>query len=236
MKMTAATLAVGAGVLVGAACAAPLETERARESYAIGHDLGAQALERLRADGVEVEVDALLTGVEDALRESEGSLSEAEIEDLLAEVHRRVMTREAERRLETDPVFRAMAEENARRGEAFRKRFADEEEGVVRLASGVLYRVVEAGEGERVRGTDQVTVSFEGRLIDGTVFGQGADREVRVGSLLPGGREVMQRMRAGDRWIVVVPPEKAFGLAGQPPVVGPNETVIYEVDVAGVSR
>jgi FKBP-type peptidyl-prolyl cis-trans isomerase FklB len=235
MKIRALCQLVCVACFVAMAWSAPLESRTARESYAIGHDLGAQALERLRSDGLDVEIEAMLAGVEDALRESESALSDAEIEDLLAEVHRRVMTREAERRLAEDPVFRALAEENERRGDRFRARFA-EEEGVTRLASGVLYRVVEEGDGERVRDTDTVTVAFEGRLIDGAVFGDGDEREVRVGSLLPGGREVMRRMRVGDRWIVVVPPDKAFGLAGQPPVVGPNETVIYEVDVLGVSR
>jgi len=235
MKTMTAVLA-GCAAWVGViANAAPLESEVSRESYAIGHDLGSRALETLRDDGLETDLDALLAGFEDALRESESPLSAEQIEDLLANIHRRVMTRDAERRLETDPVFRAIAEENTRRGDLFRERFASDE-NVKRLASGVLYRVVEAGDRERVRETDSVTVSFNGRLIDGAVFGEGEQREVRVGSLLPGGREVMRRMRAGDRWIIVLPPEKAFGPAGQPPVVGPNETVIYDVEVLSVSR
>lgn len=205
------------------------------ESYAIGQDMGAAALERLRIDGVPVDIDALLAGVEDALRERPSAYSDEEIEDALAELERRVVTREAEQRFEDDPVFRALAEDNARRGAAFQARFA-QEEGARRLPGGVLYQVIESGDGPSVSAEGTATVNFTAKLIDGYVVGEGEERELRVAGTLPGGGEALSNMSVGDHWILVLPHDKAFGLAGRAPDVGPNETIVVELEVLGASK
>lgn len=204
------------------------------ESYAIGHDLGAQTLDRLRADGVEIEMEALLRGIEDGLRESPAALSEAEMEDLLAALHRRVVTREAEARVESDPVFRALATENERRGREFLSRFGAQE-NVVRLDGGIVCQSLKAGDGARVGAEDTVRVTYKGELLDGTVFGEAKDRELRVTSTLEGGQRALAKMRVGDRWIVAIPAELAFGIGGRAPDIGPNETIVIDVEVLGIN-
>jgi len=206
-----------------------------RECYAIGYDLGRQTLEGLEGDGLEVDVESLVRGFEAAVREQAGTLDEAELEAVLVEVHRRVSERQVRDRLESDPVYRALADQNHQRGRAFRERFAARE-GVKRLDGGVLYEVVESGEGERVDPEGAARLSFEARFIDGTVFGEDRSRSLRVASTLAGGRIALEKMRVGDRWVLVLPPEQAFGLAGRDPDVGPNETIIVDVEVLGIEE
>lgn len=205
------------------------------ESYAIGHDMGSAALESLRLDGVPVNVDALLKGVEDALRERPSAFTDEEIEDALADLERRVATRLAEEQLRQDPVFRALAEDNARRGAAFQARFASEKD-TKRLPGGVLYKVVASGDGPRVSPDGSATVAFTAKLIDGHVVGETDGRDLRVGSTLQGGGEALANMRVGDHWIVVIPHDKAFALAGRAPDVGPNETVVVDLKVLGIPQ
>jgi FKBP-type peptidyl-prolyl cis-trans isomerase FklB len=94
--------------------------------------------------------------------------------------------------------------------------------------------VLTSGSGRSVPPDGTVTVRFRGTLIDGTEFAQADRAELRVAAMMPGGRAAATRMRAGDHWQVAIPPELAFGPAGNPPLVGPNEVLLFDVEVLDV--
>ncbi len=199
-----------------------------RTGYAVGHDLGTQSLDRLRADGIEVDLASFVSGFADAVRGAEPRLSSAELEAVLARLEREVTTRAAEQRMASDPVFRALAEANLRKGRTFHEEFG-RKTGVTTLSTGIQYEVVVGGSGGWVAPDGTVVVTFKGKLLDGYVFGEAEQKEIRVSTMLPGGRDIVQRMRVGDRWNVAIPPDQAFGIGGRTPDIGPNETLLIDV-------
>ena len=141
-----------------------------KTGYAVGHDLGTQSLDRLRADGIEVDLASFVSGFADAVRGAEPRLSSAELEAVLARLEREVTTRAAEQRMASDPVFRALAEANLSKSRAFQEEFGSKT-GVTTLSTGIQYEVIVRGSGGRVAPDGTVVVAFKGKLLDGYVFG-----------------------------------------------------------------
>jgi FKBP-type peptidyl-prolyl cis-trans isomerase len=199
-------------------------------SYSIGYDLGRQTAARLVMDGVSYDKRDLLAGIADALQERPPAMGEDRMQDMLAELEREVRERDVQRQLASDPVFKALHDENLRRSREFHARFGREAD-VETLPSGVQRRVVIKGTGQPVKKDSVVVATFRASLLDGFVFGEGKRQELRVAGLLPGAQRLVTQMRAGDHWYVAMPPAAAFGAAGRPPDVGPNETVLLDVEI-----
>ncbi len=108
------------------------------------------------------------------------------------------------------------------------------EPGVITLASGVQYREIAKGEGRTPGIDDTIVVSYRGTLVDGTVINEGRNVEVPVKSVVEGGIEVFQMMQEGDKWEVALPSAMAFGEAGDSPLIGPNEALLYEVELHSI--
>ena len=112
--------------------------------------------------------------------------------------------------------------------------------GVKVTNSGLQYKVLRAAPpgAPRAKRGDTVKVHYEGTLTDGTVFDssyqQGVPAVFQVGDLVEGWNEVLQLMRAGDEWIVVLPPELAYGEAGAPPVIPPNSVLVFRMELLDV--
>lgn len=204
-----------------------------RNGYAIGVDLGRYTRTQLLADEVRFDAEALIRGFSDGVSGEQSELTEVEIDGVLAMIERVVATRIANERIATDAVFKALAEQNAERGETFRRRFAARD-GVRSLDGGVAYEVRTAGSGQPAAGASRVLLDVEARLIDGTLVADLPERSVAVATMIEGGRELVTRMRVGDRWVAVLPPEMAFGLGGREPEIGPNATILVDVTLLGV--
>ena len=132
-------------------------------------------------------------------------------------------------------------EERKAKGAAFRKKNA-EKEGVVETASGLQYEVITAGDASGIPPTmnDTVVVHYQGTLIDGTVFDSSYQRNepatFPLGGIVDGWKEALQLMRAGDKWNVVLPPELAYGDRGAGGLIGPHETLIFEIELIEVKQ
>ena len=136
----------------------------------------------------------------------------------------------------------AMQEEAGRAaretGEAF---LADnaKKDGVVVTASGLQYKVIKEGNGVKPTANDQVTVHYTGRLIDGTVFDSSVERGMPatfgVTQVIPGWVEALQMMREGDEWQLYIPSELAYGPNGAGGVIGPDATLIFDVQLIKVN-
>ncbi len=227
-----AVAVLGASALLGAGQAETREKPDLR-SYAIGHDLGTSTIDRLQLDGVTHDRDALLQGFRDALEGRESVYQPAELAASLAVLQREVSTRLATQRLEEDPVFRALAEDNLRKSTAFMEKFAADE-GSKPLAGGVYVKARSEGAGRSPKPEDTIRVSFQARLIDGTLIGDEFEMTARLDGMIQGAQTVLSKMKIGDRWIVAIPPEQAFGIGGRLPDIGPNQAILADVTLVGI--
>lgn len=113
-----------------------------------------------------------------------------------------------------------------------------EREGVVTTESGLQYEVLKSGDGETPGRRDQVSVHYRGSFIDGRVFDSSIERrqpaQFRVNGVIPGWTEALLLMHVGDRWRLVIPPELAYGEAGAADIIGPNETLVFEVELLAI--
>ncbi len=130
-----------------------------------------------------------------------------------------------------------MAEVNRQAGEAFLAENGKRVE-VMTTPSGLQYEILEDGNGPRPEATDQVEVHYTGKLIDGTVFDSSVDRGVPatfgVTQVIPGWVEALQLMKAGSKWRLFIPSQLAYGPQGAGGVIGPNQTLIFDVELLKV--
>ncbi|MCC6677766.1 MAG: FKBP-type peptidyl-prolyl cis-trans isomerase [Phycisphaerales bacterium] len=209
--------------------------DKADASYAIGFETGRDLARSLKDDAVDLDRAALIAGLTDGLNGAATRLSEAEMKRILTELHRRVAESRAEQRYKTDPVFRALADANAARAKSLIDQLAAVQ-GARKLDSGVVYRIVRAGEGEPAGQAATVIVTFHASLADGRQVAHGVELEVDTAGLLPGARSLIAAMHPGERVSAVIPPAAAFGLAGRDDEVGPNEPLLVEAELISIKK
>lgn len=152
------------------------------------------------------------------------------LDSLINEVQTRA---EAKRRAdqENDPV----AIQNKVSGKAFMDKIKQEAD-VKTTDSGLAYKVVEEGNGARPEITDRVTVSYKGMLIDETVFDESTSPvEFPVTGVIPGFSEGLQLMPKGSKYIFYIPGDLAYGI-NAPATIGPNQTLIFEVELVDIKK
>jgi FKBP-type peptidyl-prolyl cis-trans isomerase len=175
----------------------------------------------------------LAKGFVDGLNENEALFPQDDMEDLLIAVHEEMQARMVQRMLSDDPNYKKLYEQNLERSRAFHADLATKE-GVITLDNGIQYKVLKEGTGKSPSSEDTVLVDFDGRLIDGTEVNAGDAVEFEVDQVIKGGQIILPMMKEGARWQVALPPEFAFGAVGNPPIVGPNETLIVDVELLEV--
>lgn len=115
-----------------------------------------------------------------------------------------------------------------------------QQEDVVSLPSGLQYKVIETGEGDKPGPSDVVKVHYEGRLIDGTVFDssiqRGVPAEFPVNRVIAGWTEALQLMTVGSQWELYIPADLAYGAQGAGGMIGPNATLIFKVELLDIHR
>ena len=242
LTLAAAAAAVGitSAVLAPNAQAQPAAANAIdNTSYALGADLARTLVESTSADGVELDRVSVFRGFTDVLNGQAMAMTEGEIRRALADLEQAVATRAAERRLREDPIFRLTADANAARGKAFRDDFAARP-GVQTLNSGVLYEPLDRGEGDAANTATAARFVYTAATAEGDRFAEGLLVEMEFAGMLPAVADTIRRMRPGDRWIVVIPPEAAFGIAGHTApngaVIGPNQTLIATVELLEAIR
>jgi FKBP-type peptidyl-prolyl cis-trans isomerase len=225
-KLTAAALFVSAASACSGGGGGAMETVMERGSYAIGVDV-ARSVQRTGAD---LDVDLLIAGLRDQMAERQLRIPE----DSLATV-----MREFAMQLQEDQAREQEAQMTANReeGEAFMASNADDE-GVVTTESGLQYQVLDEGDGASPTATDVVTVHYVGTLLDGTEFDsshrRGQPATFPVNGVIPGWTEALQLMKVGSKYKLWVPAELGYGPQGSPPDIGPNATLVFEVELLGI--
>lgn len=212
----------------GTGGSANLETFEDSASYAIGMNMGTT----LRRTEAEVDMAALVHGLTDVLEDRETQLSESEAGGILQELSTRLEVASVERR-KTD------SEKNKQQGEAYRTENA-KKTGVQTTASGLQYEVLQSSDGPKPKATDRVRVHYRGTLIDGKEFdssyNSGQPVTFPLNRVISGWTEALQLMPVGSKYRIVLPPELGYGARGAPPDIGPDATLIFEVELLGIEQ
>ncbi len=224
-----ALLAIGAS-----AAEAPVpKTEQEKASYAIGVELG----KGVRLQRVDVDADLVVKGLKDALSGGPFLLDDDQLRKGLATYKSEVRLKQIETRQKLAGAARTAPEDNRKAGDTFLAANR-EKEGVVTLPSGLQYKILKAGDGRKPLETDTIECQYRGTLIDGTEFDSsyrtGMPATFRVAAVIPGWKQALLLMPVGSRWQLFVPPRLAYGAAGAPPAIGPNATLIFELELLAV--
>ncbi len=221
-----ALVAAGCQTDPAGAPAAP-ESVQQRASYAIGFSAG----EQLGAQGAEIDVDQLVAGLRDAFSGAEGQITAEEMQAAMMEFQQQVMEAENERLAEEGA-------ENKAAGDAFLEENAARA-GVVVLDNGLQYEVLQEGSGTSPLATDQVEVHYEGKLIDGEVFDSSYDRgapaNFALSQMIPGFTQGVRLMKTGAKYRLFIPGELGYGLRPPPGIIGPNATLIFDIELLSVN-
>ena len=203
-----------------------LASKEEKVSYSIGLDIGM----KLKAQSIEVNPDALVKGVKDALSGGETLLTTEEVRKVLTEFQQDMKVKAEEKLKEISGM-------NAKDGKEFLAANKSKE-GIVTLPSGLQYKVLTPGDGKIPSSDDTVTTHYRGTLIDGTEFDSSYKRSepasFPVNGVIAGWTEALQLMKTGAKWQLFVPAELAYGERGAGQMIGPNSTLVFEVELLSI--
>lgn len=215
-----------AGFSIGAAASDKRPaTEKEKFSYALGVNIG----NSLKQQGLtDVDQETLTQAIKDVLSGNELRVSQPDMQTAIEAYSQK---QQAER----DEA----AKKSKAAGEKYR---ADNKKnkGVKELPSGIQYEVLKEGKGKKPAATDTVTVHYHGMLISGKVFDSSVSRgqpaTFPINNVIKGWQEVVPMMPVGSKWRVVIPSELAYGERGAGKSIGPNETLIFEIELLSIKE
>lgn len=195
-------------------------SQQARISYAIGVDIG----NSFKRQGVEIDVQILAKGLQDALGGGQTLLTEQEVRETLQAYQGELRARMQEKAKREGAAYLA---ENAKRP------------GVTTLPSGLQYKVITAGTGAKPTADDSVKCHYRGTFVDGREFDSSYSRNqpavFPVRGVIPGWTEALQLMPVGSKWQIAVPYELAYGAGGNR-AIPPYSTLVFEIELLGIEK
>jgi FKBP-type peptidyl-prolyl cis-trans isomerase FklB len=197
-----------------------LETPAQKASYGIGLNMG----KSLAQEGMDdLDSKAVAQGIEDAIGKKEQRLKDDELVEAFAFLQKRAEERMATMKEESAKAGKKFLEENGKR------------EGVVTTESGLQYEVLKKAEGDQPKATDVVSVHYEGKLTDGSVFDSSIERgspiELPVSGVIPGWVEGLQLMHVGEKYKLYIPSELAYGEQSPTPAIPANSVLVFELEL-----
>jgi len=203
------------------------------EKDALSYSLGVETVRSYKRVGIDVDYDLIIRGIRDAASGGRLLLPDEAIASALVEFRGQILARrQGERAVEFG---------NKKEGDTFLAANKTKE-GVMVLPSGLQYKVLRAGEGRKPTAQDTVQVHYRGTLINGTQFestyetGKPVTIKVSDPQIAPGVREALMLMAPGSKWQLFVPPKLAYSTVGKRPYIGPNMTLIYEVELLTIQE
>lgn len=223
-KTSAAKPHQAAGAKTGAPLA--LKTPKEKASYAIGLNIG----KSLHRDGVDVDSAILARGLKDALAGGKSLMTDDEIKVALTAL-------QADMRKKQEEKMQIVGDTNKRAGEEFLSANKSKD-GVVTLPSGLQYKILKEGTGPKPAAADSVVVNYKGTLIDNTEFDssfkRGEPATIPVSGVIKGWTEALQLMPVGSKWELFIPSDLAYGPRGPSAEIGPNSTLVFEVELLSI--
>ncbi len=241
--------------------AAPLQMKTVADS--VNYALGINMLTTLKQQGVNAEPNFIIAGINDAAKGKPG-LTPEQVQLLIAQLQQALaQKRQAEQpnqqgtaqqgttqqgtaQSTTQPTApkpqltpEQIAANNKKQGEAFLAENGTRK-GIITRPSGLQYGVITQGTGATPKGTDKVTVHYTGMLLDGTVFDSSVKRNqpfsTYLGNVIAGWQEGVQLMNVGSKYRFFIPPQLAYGAKGAGGAIGPNATLVFDVELLGINQ
>ena len=205
---------------------ASLESTEQKASYTLGSDIA----KNFEKQGISIDIPALVQGMKDVFNDHALRLDESEMQAAIESVKEQVLARQQAERAKQGEI-------NAKKGSDFLAKNKNKPEVEV-TTSGLQYRVIQSGQGKSPTEDDYLTAHYEGRLIDGTVFDSSYERgspiEFQINDVIKGWGEALKMMKPGAQWEIFVPPALAYGSKGAGEVIGPNETLVFTIELIKV--
>lgn len=226
MKRALSAIITSAILIAPAVYAVELKTEEQKVSYSLGLMIGEQLKSIPNLD-----FSAFNAAVLAVYKDKKVEMTPAEVREVMTAFDKK-------QREEQLKKFNALSEENLKKGQQF---LADngKKSGVETTESGLQYKELKAGDGTSPKATDTVKVHYRGTLIDGTEFDSSYARNEPVSfplnGVIPGWTEGLQLMKEGGKAQLVIPAKLAYGPGGMSEAIGPNETLIFEIELLKVN-
>lgn len=200
-----------------------LDTEQQKFSYTVGIQIGNNLKQ-----GDAIDLEALTQAIRDAYQGDDYQLSVEEMQQVMTAYQEKEFAKRMEQ-----------YNENKTAGEAFLAANKDKD-GVVVTDSGLQYKILKAGDGDKPTASDQVKVHYHGTMIDGTVFDSSVDRGepivLGVGNVIKGWQEALPMMPVGSKWQIYVPSDLAYGEQGAGNKIGPNSVLVFDIELLGIEK
>ena len=226
MRKSAWSLVLSMVLLLGVGFAGDtpeVKEEKDKISYSVGYQVGRD----FKRQGVDLNPELLVRGVQDGMSGGKPLISQQEMNETLVDLKKKVVAEEQRQKKEA-------AGKNLQEGKAFLAENAKKKD-VTTLPTGLQYKVIEKGSGASPKKTDSVTVHYKGTLIDGTEFdssyARGKPATFRVEGVIAGWTEALQLMKPGAKWQLFIPANLAYGERGAGSRIGPNSALIFEVEL-----
>ena len=207
---------------------AALPTDKDKLSYAIGMNVG----RGLHRDKIDVDPNLLLRGLKDAMGGGQTLMSDEQAQAVIVQLQNQLRQK--------------MQAQQAEAGQANKKEGDDflaankTKPGVIVLTSGLQYKILKEGTGPKPTASDTVKCNYRGTLINGTEFDSsekhGGPATFPVSGVIKGWTEALQLMPVGSKWQLFVPPDLAYGARGAGGDIGPNETLIFDVELLSIEK
>lgn len=216
---------------IGSVSSGDLKTELEKVSYILGYSTGKSFGEQ----SVDVNVDIFMKGLKEGLSKEEGkqpAMNEDQMREVMTSFRTTLMEK---RKKDTEEA----GKKNIKEGEEFLAKNKTKP-GVVTLPSGLQYKIIKAGTGEKAGKEDSVTVEYTGTSLSGKVFDstktRGKPATFSVGTTIPGMSEALQLMPVGSEWELYIPANIAYGAQGAGAAIGPNQTLLFNVKLVSVTK
>ncbi len=204
-----------------------MENTKDKVSYCVGYETG----KNLKMQFADINMELLKEGFQDAIKEATPRLEEKEIVSILTTLRQQI-------EMQQKQYIAQLADKNKKEGETYLQS-NKQKEGIVALPSGLQYKVVKSGSGNHPTLFDTVSIHYKGQFLDGQVFDSSYERKqplsLPVNRVIPGWSEALQLMKVGDQWQLFIPHYLAYGEHGFAPQIGPNSTLVFEVELLEIN-
>jgi FKBP-type peptidyl-prolyl cis-trans isomerase FklB len=210
---------------VWAADKTALKTEKDRLSYSIGASIGTN----LRKESAGIDLNLLIKGMKTSMAGEQGLMTDKEIRQVINDYQMQLRQRAVVNRQQ------ALAD-NKKNGDAYLAEYKTQK-GVLALPNGVLYKILKEGEGKKPLESDMAEVQYRGTLISGKEFDAtepGHPASLKISSLIAGWKTALTMMPVGSKWHLVIPSELAYGERGVGMDIGPNEVLVFDVELVAI--
>lgn len=225
MNKTVQLLIVGFAIVLSSCSNNATDKTPETEMEKVSYSLGVNVATGVKAQGLDtIDANAVAKAFKDVFEGNDLDISEEESMEVLQAYFGKLQAAAKEKAGEAGATYLT---ENAAK------------EGVITTESGLQYEIMNSGSGAKPTTSDKVTVHYHGMLTDGTVFDSSVDRgkpaQFGVTQVIPGWVEALQLMSVGDKWKLTLPSNLAYGDKGAGGLIGPNATLVFEVELLGIN-